>query len=191
MLIPAPEPAMVIEEVLPALRFVGVPAIALLSVRVLPPTVYVPEVSVRVPLRLRLAFAAEPVELLGGRLFNAETLLGTFIPEPEPAIVIEEVLPALKFVGVPAIALLSVSVLAPTVYVPEVSVRVPLTLRLACAAEPFELLSVRLFRAETLLGTFIPEPEPAMVIEEVLPALKFVGVPAIALLSVSVLAPTV
>jgi hypothetical protein len=69
---------------------------------------------------------------------------------------------------------------------PLVKPRVPPTVRLPCRVVPLELFSVRLLSAEMLLGMLMPLAEPAIVIDDVESALRFVTVPPIGLFRVSV-----
>ena len=66
----------------------------------------------------------------------------------------------------------------------------PLSVNPDCSDVPFALLRVRLFRAVMFDGTIIPALVPAMVMDETPVALSWVGVPAMALFSVKVCAPT-
>ena len=181
-------PLIVVVE-LPALKVP--PLVRVLTTIVKVPAVNVPEL-LRVPLIVGPLFKITLLLLLIVRLFNAVTLLGILTPlELPPKTRLDDEVVA-RFAGVPAIVgPLSVSVLAPTVNVPLVKVRVPLIVGLPFKLTPLLLLIVKLYNAVTLLGMLIPVelPPKTRLDDEVVASLD--GVPAIVgPLSVSVLAPT-
>ena len=77
----------------------------------------------------------------------------------------------------------------PIVSNPSVKVRL-LSVKSFCRTVPLAFTSVRLFKSVTLEGTTIPALEPEIVMDEAPVALSWVGVPAMALFSVKVCAPT-
>ncbi len=188
----APAPLKVMFAEAPPVRLPLVVEMAPLSVSVLAPIESAPLARVSVALMVGLPFNVTPLALLTVRLFNAATLLGTvMLVELPPKERLEEEVVA-KLPAVTAIAgPLSVKVLAPTVKVPLVRVSVPPKVKLLFKVMPLVLLTVRLFRAVTLLGTtMLPELPPQERLEEEVVD-KLAGVPVMAgPLSVKVFAPT-
>ena len=146
----------------------------------LPLTVNVPLVSVSVPSTVTSPSKLIPFPRLIVRLFKVTA--GRFVPSPEPPNEMFEEAPPFNEPEEAEIALLSVNVFAPIDKAPFVKVKVPVNCNEFCKVVPLELLSVKLFNSVILLGMITPLPLPDIVIDDVLPALKLEGVPAIVFL---------
>ena len=97
------------------------------TVRVFVPVAIMPEVNVNAPFTDKLPWSVVLLLLLIVRLFNAETEDGILIPLAVPAIVSEDVSPAVRFAAVPLMGLEIVSEFAPTLNDPLVSIKTLLT----------------------------------------------------------------
>jgi hypothetical protein len=135
------------------------------SIRVLPPLVIFPPFMVRILLTVKPAVNETPFELFIVRLFRFVTLEGIETPAELPPSIRLEAADVIRFDGVPAIVgPFKVRVFAPTVKVPDESVRVPPTVTL-----PHIVTALPIVRLFSVIAGRSAVPEPPIVMFEVAP----------------------